>query len=315
MKICLQNQGFYKTTLLFEMFKTLKPTSTSTISSNALLSTSNTKTILQQELYSYQNRGLRLYSNDLSTSFKLFKRYVQSTTKKDTLNYILQNKISQKQNKMKEDLSKLTVKSLKSQLRLYNLKVSGNKPELIERLTNHNLNQNSSILNATSHPNETKIFTEIKKSIKSPMKGNSSKTNVIRSASENSKIRIRSIKSKTDLFLTKETVNKGTAIVGVDITKFIINKAAKSAEGKLQTTEVESTKEMSEFLNTKNNESTVLSTNVIRHHSPITSELYTYKEIRLEDLPDYNIASKEKIIVLSIVLFSLLWITFGVGTL
>lgn len=297
------------------MYKTLKPKSASTISSNALFSTKSTNNILHQDLSNYKSRSLRLNSNNLSTSFKLFMRYVQSTTKKDTLNYILQNRISQKQKKMKEDLSKLTVKSLKTQLRSYNLKVSGNKPELIERLTNHNLNQNSSILNATSHPNQAKIFTEIKKTIKKPVKGNSSKTNVKKSASGNSKIKISSIKPRTELFLTKETANKRTETVGVDIKKFSIDKPADMNEVKLQTKELKLTKENSKIFNGKNYASAMISTMAVHDPSPITSELQTYKEIRLEDLPDYNIRSKEKIIVFSIVLFSLVWITFGVGTL
>lgn len=296
------------------MYKTLKPKSTSTISSNALFSTKNTN-ILHQDLSNYKSCSLKLNSNNLSTSFKLFKRYVQSTTKKDTLNYILQNRISQKQNKMKDDLSKLTVKSLKSQLRSYNLKVSGNKPELIERLTNHNLNQNSSILNATSHPNQTQIFTEVKKSIKKPVKGNSSNTNVKKSAIGKHKIKISSIKPKTDLFLTKEIANKRTETVGVDIKKFSIDKPAKMTEVKLHTKELKLTKENLKNCNAKNNVSAIISNKVVHDPFLITSELHTYKEIRLEDLPDYNIRSKEKVVVLSIVLFSLLWITFGVGTL
>lgn len=297
------------------MYKTLKPKSTSTITPNALFSTKSTNNILHQELTRYKTSSFKLNSNDFSTSLKLFKRYVQSTTKKDTLNYILQNKINQKQNKIKEDLSKLTVKSLRNQLRLYNLKVSGNKPELIERLTNYNLNHNNSTINATSHPNETKLFNEIKKSIKKSGKTDDCKTNVKKQENGNTKVKVKLIKTNSNLFLTKETANKKPELAGVDIKKFSIDKPAKILEKKLKTTKSKSTKEKSELSNENINVSDVLTNEKSSFCFPIKLELHNYKEIRFEDLPDYNLRSKEKAIIFSIVLLSTLWITFGVGIL
>ncbi|XBW34731.1 hypothetical protein QEN19_000298 [Hanseniaspora menglaensis] len=92
----------------------------------------------------------------------VLKKSVQTTAQKITLNCINTNIKHTEYHKIKNELSKFTVKSLKQQLKTYNLKVSGNKSELIDRLANINMNLNGfaelSLLSKTFQ--ETLILTK-----------------------------------------------------------------------------------------------------------------------------------------------------------
>lgn len=73
------------------------------------------------------------------------KRNVQTTPQKNILNFITQSSKKLHYDKMKADLSALTVNNLKKQLRQYNLKVSGKKSELVTRLSNFHVEQGNNV--------------------------------------------------------------------------------------------------------------------------------------------------------------------------
>ncbi|GMM42864.1 hypothetical protein DAHU10_037740 [Hanseniaspora uvarum] len=299
------------------MYKTLKAKSSSSSMSqnNILFSNGSTRKLTRSVFSNYNNTlSFKLNSSNSSTYLKLFKRNVQTTAKKDTLNYILQDKNSQRHRKVKEELSKQTVKSLRNQLRTYKLKVSGNKSELIERLTNYSLNEQGD-MTKDANSQQAKLFKESIRTLSEPKKLHKFNDNVRKVVSEKPKVKINVSKHNTELSLTKERINKEKKSVDIAVKSSIIKAPTTSIGSQKKDIKTESLQEETNFVKAKSFKPAVMPIKAESKSALTKPDTPLYEDIRFEDLPDYTISSKEKVMLLSAVVLSFLWITFGINTL
>lgn len=299
------------------MYATLKARSSSPpIAQKILFTTRSTRKLARSAYKDYDVASkFKLNDNDMSASMKLFKRSVQTTAKKDTLNYILQDKTNQRHKKIKEELSKQTVKSLKNQLRSFNLKVSGNKPELVERLTNYSLNETGVPAIKTVASHQAKLYAETVKSLSNPT--NLDKTNdgvkkVVKSKSTVSK---RSLKANSKLFLSKQEIGKENKSVDKTVQSFVIKAPSKPKEKLEPKTEILVSPKKTAPVEIKSFSSIALPVKGKSKSILAKTIAPVYEDIRFEDLPNYTISNKEKVVLLSAVLLSFIWITFGINAL
>ena len=242
------------------------------------------------------------------------KRNVQTTSQKSTLNFINNSNKKSCHDKIKEDLSKLTVKSLKQQLRSYNLKVGGKKSELVDRLANFNIDQKS---------NTPSNFIKKKDSVKVLLTKNVleelEKYSLVKQSDKFEKeIKLKPTSKKdSQLNTKKKLIKEKEELLHRDVfkTNKISLSNSNSNKPKMEENFLNKPKEQEKVLNKSTDK-------VLLKQSPVNvqeiklsnkpKEETLIQSCEFNDLPNYTLTRRDIVFMVSFMSFSILWLLFGV---
>lgn len=240
------------------------------------------------------------------------KRNVQTTAQKKIPNFIIQSSKKLHYDKIKADLSSLTVNNLKIQLRLYNLKVSGKKSELVNRLSNYHVesenNVSSNIIQENLAEKEKLSKRMLREAKKDPEFNKSNETlfsNKLNQMSKEEHYNDKSTKKKTVQHVKTVKLNQKLPLVEPVVQK---NKVIKTPPSFKKAN-------MNTFsTNIKNKPVLKPIENCSKKPLPSAKQGNSNLQhiIEFENLPNYSLSGRDITFMISLISFSLLWLLFGV---
>ncbi|KAL6929542.1 hypothetical protein ACO0SA_000945 [Hanseniaspora valbyensis] len=277
-----------------------------------------------------------LNKNNIGNHWKNFtaKRNVQTTSQKSTLNFINNSNKKSCHDKIKEDLSKLTVKSLKQQLRSYNLKVGGKKSELVDRLANFNIDQKSNmpsnfikkkdsvkVLLSKNVLEEIEKYSLVKKSDECEKEIKLKPTSKNNSQS-NTKQKLINVKEE---LLPRDAVKTNKIVVSNSNLNKLKEEEKNLNKPKEEEKILNKPKEEEKISNKPKEQEKVLNKpayKVLLKSSPINvqkiklsnkpKEQTLIQSCEFNDLPNYTLNRRDIVFMVSFMSFSILWLLFGV---